>query len=482
VKRSSNFVSALLGLLLLSALGVGLAAILRGASSATSGPSVSPLATAIVLQSPLTTPTPINTPSPAPTATPVVIPPPPNWPTDQPWPPTPATPIPPTPTLLLPTRSPVPTSVGAKPSNLDTLYYVANNNGSPEFRMIEIDRQGKKWSETAALANLTAGELIPTELHLSPNGEYLAAETFGMASPLLITKLSSGQTWCPLGDLQKCVGGFDGWISNNQLLFRPHAGTQLEDVVLGGAVIVNIDTGEYKPLDLPFSSDRTYAFASNVSQNLDNTKLVYSVTYSENGKEISEIWTMRVDGQDKQLIRKVEGGGFTLAWSPSGKQLVYLFQPGTGRSTTDPYELWLLNADGSNEKLLVRGQCYDPVWSPDARYVAFAQADNLDLYFSDWRKPGTNIYVADTTTGYITKISSFKGRNNYSPTWSPNGKSVAFVSVIPVGEPEMYGPGPIYVEVWIASADGSQLHAVSGTANWRSSLAWAASESLRPEK
>ncbi len=179
-----------------------------------------------------------------------------------------------------------------------------------------------------------------------------------------------------------------------------------------------------------------------------------------------------MDGQDKQLIRKVEGAGNTLLWSPTGKQLVHLYQPGTMRPSTDPYELWLLNSDGTGEKLLARGQVYGPTWSPDGRYVALVQADNLDLYFSDWRGPGTNIYVADTITGQITNLSSFERRNNHSPAWSPDGKFVAFVSVIPEGEPETYSPGLVYVEVWVASVDGKQIYALSSTAKWPGKLAW----------
>jgi Tol biopolymer transport system component len=152
------------------------------------------------------------------------------------------------------------------------------------------------------------------------------------------------------------------------------------------------------------------------------------------------------------------------------------------RPSCDPYELWLLNSDGTGEKLLARGQVNEPSWSPDGRYVAFVQADDLDRYFSDWRGPGTNIYVADTITGQITRLSSFKGCNNHSPTWSPNGKYVAFVSVIPGGEPEMYSPGLVYVEVWVASVDGSQLYAVSGTASWPGELAWLSSMPSAQEK
>jgi hypothetical protein len=427
--------------------------------------------------SPVQTPLPLMQPNPtAPSET---------WPTLTP-PPTrvmePTRPsVPTTAPMPKPTRPPIqllPTPAGSPPPDLQSLYYVADNNGVPELRVIGMDTQGRRWSESGTPINLATGNLEPAALYPSPDGKYLAMQIRGIEAPLLIVERSSGRRWCPLGKPEeKCSGSFLSWMLDNRLLFQPGI-----DLQAGGALMVNIDTCKYEQLGLPLSPERAYSFISNVSLHPDNTEIAYSVTYPENEKESSEIWTMRMDGQEKQLIRKVEGQMAALSWSPTGKQLVYFYQPGTRRPSTDPYELWLLNSDGTGEKLLARGQCYGPTWSPDGLHVAFAQVDNPDLYFSDWRGPGTNIYVADTTTGQITRLSSFKGRNNHSPTWSPDGKFVAFVSAIPMGEPEMYNPGLVYVEVWVASVDGKQLYAVSGTARWLSALVWLPPELSMQEK
>lgn len=238
--------------------------------------------------------------------------------------------------------------------------------------------------------------------------------------------------------------------------------------------MVDINAGQHRVLDLPIHPHYGYSLIYNASISPDGSRLAYSITYAENEEEISEIWIMRVDSGDKQLVRRVKGviNGRTLSWSPVDERLIYLFQGPRGKASTDPAELWLLNADGSGEVLLgddvrMAGERrYSPVWSPDGRYVAFVQVDDPTLFLDNWREPGTNVYVADTLTGQVTRLSTFEARNTSFPTWSPDGKFVAFVSTIIVSEETLYG------EVWVASVYGSHLYAVSGMAKPNNALAW----------
>jgi Tol biopolymer transport system component len=424
--------------------------------------------------SPLGTPVPLpekpqSTATSIPSATPTV-PPPPGWPTGVPWPPQ-VTPEPPKPT---PTRPPSLAPVGSPPDDQQSLYYVADNAGYSELHAVGMDEQGKQQSEFDVAVNLPYENAL-VGLHPSPDGKYLAME-FCLGPQdnlLLVMERISGQIWCPLGKQERCLGGFWDWTRDNQLLFRPTAGNQLEGVIPGGALLVDINTGQHSQLDLPTSPDQVYSYAHNISLSPDDTRIAYAVTYAEDHKEISEIWTMRIGSENKQLVYKVEGVIHALSWSPAGEQLIYSYQPGSMPSANDPSELWMLNSDGTGARFVANnyGECC-PVWSPDGSYIAFVRVDDLSLFLGDWRGPGTNVYVVDTITGGITRLSAFEGRSNTHTTWSPDGKFVAFVSTIIMGEPEMYSPGVVYVEVWVASVDGSQLYRVSETGRWNSALAW----------
>ncbi len=482
MKNKSKSIPVLLGLLLIVTIAVlglssdTLISLAKLFSLSPLAPPPSPTASRGFQSSPLGTPIPLPIESLV-TTTPILeviptIPPPPGWPTDAPWP--------------LPTEQPKPTltrpprllPLGFPPNNIESLYYVADNSSFPELHVVGMDAQGGKQAEFSVPFDLPSENLVG--LYPSPNGEYLAIEIFyGPQDTLLyIVERSSDQTWCPFSATEHCFGSFWDWTHDNRLLFSATPGNTLEGVIPFSGVLVDVNTGRYVQLDLPTSADQVYSVARNVSFSPDESRVVFTLThFDEYKKEISEIWIMRLDSGERQFVRKMEGVINALSWAPVGEQLVYFYRPGTLTATSDPSELWLVNSDGTGSRRLADQTCnpdkgtYGPVWSPDGRYVAFVQVDDLALYLSDWREPGTNIYIADVATGEITRLSAFAGRNNCIPIWSPDGKFLAFVSGIITGTPES-NLGIASAEVWIASVDGSWFYSVAERAKYSYVLAW----------
>jgi|YNPBryBLVA2012_1023415.scaffolds.fasta_scaffold14519_1 hypothetical protein len=423
------------------------------------GSQLSPLGTPVPL--PRQTAIPISIATTMPT-----IPPPPGYPTGEPWPPQ-VTPEPQQPT---PIRPPSLAPLGFPPADQQALYYVADNAGFSELHVIGMDTQGGKQSEFRATEDTTLGGINLVGLYPSPDGRYLALEFLGDGyGEVKIVERSSGRVWCPLEGPEGCWGSFEGWASSDQILFCP-GNVPPEGVVPMGVIAVDLETGQYTPLDLPVQPEWGYSLAQNVSPSPDGSRLAYSIVEVEDGEEIVEIWTMRMDGNDRQRVYRAKGGVSYLSWSPVGEQLLYVYQSELGQFS--PSELWLVNTDGSDARLLVANLAggelgFRPAWSPDGRYVAFVQLDQPITFDGTYViLAWSNVCVVDTATGQIARLSSFERRQANFPTWSPDGRFVAFVSTGRLGEETLYS------EVWVAGADGSQLYAVSGMAKPWNALAW----------
>ncbi|MDN4060422.1 Tol-Pal system beta propeller repeat protein TolB [Massilia sp. YIM B02769] len=118
-------------------------------------------------------------------------------------------------------------------------------------------------------------------------------------------------------------------------------------------------------------------------------------------------------------------------------RIAYVKENRAGRN----YALAVADSDGENEIIAVQGRepIISPSWSPDGGKVAYVS-------FED-RKPV--IYMQDLVTGKRRVIANEKGSNS-APSWSPDGSKLA----IALSKSGSY-------QVYIVNADGSGLRRLS---------------------
>lgn len=197
--------------------------------------------------------------------------------------------------------------------------------------------------------------------------------------------LDISPVWAPDG---KAIA-FSSWRTNYQDIYVlfPYGGQEIQNPTKGTAAKQN-----YLPAWSPDGSK--IAFTSNRDGN-------------------AEIYVMNRDGSNVQRLTNHPMIDVTPTWSPTGTQLAF-----TSDRTGTP-QIYIINADGTQLQQITRETyCDRPTWSP---------APLNEIAYSARSGGGNIIKVFDFQTRSTRALTDNIG-NNESPTFSPNGRHVAFVS------------------------------------------------------
>ncbi|HTG83951.1 MAG TPA: S9 family peptidase [Gemmatimonadales bacterium] len=167
----------------------------------------------------------------------------------------------------------------------------------------------------------------------------------------------------------------------------------------------------------------------------------------------SDVWMTSWDGATTvQLTHTEKESESDPGWSPDGKFLAFLSDR---EDENDASQLWLLNTAGGEAERLTDGKSgiESFAWAPDGKRMVFTIEDGdsvevggtdtthkktpkpivVDRYYFKEDYTGylgrkrTHLYLFDVATRITTQLTS--GDHNESlPSWSPDGKSIAFVS------------------------------------------------------
>ncbi len=192
----------------------------------------------------------------------------------------------------------------------------------------------------------------------------------------------------------------------------------------------------------------THSVTVDPSPSPDGAHLVHIRVVS--GRE--QLFVMDADGAHPRQITFDDADHEDPAWSPKGDRIAYVLMKGGSEV------IHLMNPDGSNDVALTpqNQKVIHPNWAPDGLSLAYCTDD-------DEHPPAKNtsdIWSIDIATRRAKRLIT-GGINTY-PSWSPDGRRLAFRRII----------GDMNSEVFVANADGSDARNITNHWSFDGWPAW----------
>lgn len=173
-------------------------------------------------------------------------------------------------------------------------------------------------------------------------------------------------------------------------------------------------------------------------------------------KPSANIYVINVDGSGLTQLTRDAGANGSPDWSPDGKQMVFV----SNRDNQNKSTIWLMNADGSNQRVLPNPQNTtsagfiggEPAWSPDGTKILFTS------YGACGDTAGVAIYVTNIDGSNSRSITNDAKQCGWysSPGWSPDGSKI--VATLTIRSGRVNDPAP---QIVVMNADGSNQTSIS---------------------
>ncbi len=191
----------------------------------------------------------------------------------------------------------------------------------------------------------------------------------------------------------------------------------------GGQVVFASDRGGDYDIYLRTASGQEHKLTHNAADDVhpawspSGDRIIFS---SDRSGSYFQVYTMRADGSDVRQVGVVPGNNAMYPrYSPNGSRIAFMRASVTAPLCQWNWDVWLMNADGSNQRRVTTSLVADvyPNWKPDGSAIIYGSCRN----FLDF-----DLYLVNPDTGAESQLNAWFLSNEWGAVYSPDGQSLAF--------------------------------------------------------
>src|SRR5688500_1672992 len=178
-----------------------------------------------------------------------------------------------------------------------------------------------------------------------------------------------------------------------------------------------------------------------------------------------DIYLMDADGKNVVQVTSGPTQDMRPSFAPDGKRLVYC----SNGTRSGQWELWTVDLESGAKRMIGFGLF--PSWSPDTSHdvIAFQRARARgSRWFSLW-----TLELVDGEARHVTEVTVSTNAAVVSPTWSPDGRKLAFSTIVDPARPATGKPAG-QQDIWTIGRDGGDRRRLTDGHGTHASPCWAA--------
>ncbi|WP_440948621.1 TolB family protein [Methanosarcina sp. T3] len=178
-------------------------------------------------------------------------------------------------------------------------------------------------------------------------------------------------------------------------------------------------------------------------------RLGKKITYTQKAAGTpSQLWIVDRDGSNKFRLGTSENVGTGKDWCPLGLRVIY-----SAKDSKETSDLWVIDFYGTNQIRLTNTSSneWNPSFSPNGKWIAYVSDEG----------GSPDIWLRDIEGNYRARLTNNTGNPDSVPKWSPDGSKIVFAGYNPENNSEINSTNTDMINS--PNINGSDIDAINGS-------------------